>query len=516
MLKIKGWAAATLISGSLFAQEPADALRFSYTVPSGTARNQAIGGAMGSLGGDITAAFVNPAGLAFYRTGDLTISPYFRFGETKSTFFGRQEKDTKNNLSFGTTGFVIGSGDGQRNRNAALSIAFNRMADFNGRVLYRGRNNLSSYSQRFLEELEANNVRDGSAASDFPFGASLAINTFWIDTADGWQAGNKNFRSLAAPLAGAGGLLQEQMQTTRGGINEFALGLAVGPKPGENGWMLGGTIGIPVLYFNRQSAFREEDATTENNNFDAAIFNEEVTSRGVGFNLKLGAIYKPQEFLRFGLAFHTPTVYSLTDQSSASMKVNTEDYQGIWEQSDVDVTGAAAEMQYLHITPYKLIGSVSYVLREIEDVTRQRGFLTADVEYVNYKASSYEVSEENAGDEVTRSYFKSLNSAIDNAYKGAFNFRVGGELKFTTIMFRLGAAFYGNPYKNINGEKANRLNLSGGLGYRNKGFFIDLAYVHAMEKDVHFAYRLANRNMYQGAQLKNKVGNALMTLGFKF
>ena len=86
----------------------------------------------------------------------------------------------------------------------------------------------------------------------------------------------------------------------------------------------------------------------------------------------------------------------------------------------------------------------------------------------------------------TKDYLKSLNSAIDNAYKGAFNFRVGGELKFTTFMARLGAAYYGNPYKNINGEKGNRFQLSGGIGYRNKGMFIDLAYVYTMGKDVQF------------------------------
>ena len=47
------------------AQLPEDALRLSWTVQSGTARIQAVGGAMGSLGGDITATFVNPAGLGF-------------------------------------------------------------------------------------------------------------------------------------------------------------------------------------------------------------------------------------------------------------------------------------------------------------------------------------------------------------------------------------------------------------------------------------------------------------------
>ena len=44
------------------AQKPEDALRNAWFIPGGTARTIAIGGAMGSLGGDITANNVNPAG----------------------------------------------------------------------------------------------------------------------------------------------------------------------------------------------------------------------------------------------------------------------------------------------------------------------------------------------------------------------------------------------------------------------------------------------------------------------
>ena len=173
------------------------------------------------------------------------------------------------------------------------------------------------------------------------------------------------------------------------------------------------------------------------------------------------------------------------------------------------------EFKYLLVTPYKVTGSISYVLREIEDVTKQKGFLTADVEYVNYKASSFKPDEENNNAQSTKDYLKSLNGAIDNAYKGAFNFRAGGELKFTTLMVRLGAAYYGNPYKDIKGEKGHKLNLSGGLGYRNKGFFVDLTYVHAMNKDVNFAYRLESAPYY-AANIKNTTGNVFATVGFKF
>ena len=127
----------------------------------------------------------------------------------------------------------------------------------------------------------------------------------------------------------------------------------------------------------------------------------------------------------------------------------------------------------MHITPLKLIGSASYVLREIQDVTRQKGFLTADVEYVFYPMSSYFTTDENGyNDQDTEDYLKQLNTAIGSAYKGAFNFRAGGELKFTTVMVRAGVAYYGNPYKDMHDEEGSRINLSGGLGYGTKVFLL--------------------------------------------
>ena len=58
---------------SSFAQVPEDALKYSLYGPTGTARTQAIGGAIGALGADISANYVNPAGLAFYKTNDFVL-----------------------------------------------------------------------------------------------------------------------------------------------------------------------------------------------------------------------------------------------------------------------------------------------------------------------------------------------------------------------------------------------------------------------------------------------------------
>lgn len=508
---------ALIIAGSCissFAQEPADALRYSWYVPGGSARTKAVGGAMGSLGGDITATFVNPAGLAFYKTGDFIFSPIYEFGKTKANYLNKNEQATNNRFTWGTTGFVIGGGDGRKNvRNVAFSIALNRTADFNSNVLYRGENNMSSFSQKFVEELNNSGVKDPhSIENDFAnTGASLMYNTHWIDSVSG-PGGQIDHFITKAPVST--GLLQQYTYKTSGGIYDIALGLAANIK---DKLMIGGSIGVPVLNYKRQTEFLEADATNNPNNaFNYGIFSDNLHTSGIGINAKLGLIFKPAEYWRVGLAVHSPTFYTLTDTYYADVTLNDDvaDDQSWHDHSKSYNNDQPNQFKYDLMTPYKVIGSVSYVIREIEDVTKQRGFLTADVEYVNYKASSFTPDDQANTLESDKNYLKQLNTAIDNAYKGAFNFRVGGELKFTTVMFRLGGAYYGNPYKDIHGEKGSKLDLSGGLGYRNKGFFVDLTYVQSLNKDVNFAYRLASAP-YFGANLKNATGNVLLTVGFK-
>jgi hypothetical protein len=502
----------------IMAQEPPDALRYSWYTSNGTARQLSIGGAGGSLGGDISATFINPAGLGFYKTGDFVFTPGLNSLNNRATYFGREEKDKKSGFTFGTSGLVIGGPtNNKKNRSSALALAINRVADFNSNLLYRGATKESSYSQKFLEEINNNNDHDGnSVAQNYPFGTSLAFNTYWIDTANGWSNGNHQFVSLATPLLAGEGLLQEQRVSSKGGITELALG---GASNFNDKFYVGGTLGIPFLRYVKESLFTEADASSNsNNNFDFATISENLTTKGVGINLKVGIIYKPVEYIRLGLAIHSPTYFSLTDRYNASVTTNTESYipgQSQYTQaSDVFTDGKDAQFKYTLITPYRIIASGSYVIREIEDVRKQKGFLTADIEFINYKASSFSTDEDGDNSQATKDYLKSLNKAIDKAYKGAFNFRVGGELKFTTLMVRLGAAYYGNPYKDLAGENGHRLQLTGGLGYRDKGFFIDLGYGYTMGKDVHFPYRLQNA-AFSGAVIRNTGGTALLTVGFK-
>jgi len=498
----------------LFAQEPADALRYSWTTQSGTARQQAIGGAMGALGGDLSATFTNPAGLGFYKTGDVVISPGMSFLNNKSTYYGTKTSDTKSNFNLGTTGFVMGWGGSKNNRKVkgtAFSIAINKIANFNSNILYRGSQNQSSYSEKWLDEIHNNGDKDANnVASNYPFGASLAFNTYWIDTVGGGTSGNYQFQTRA-PIGS--GLLQQNSINARGGATELAF---AGAGNLNDKFYYGITLGIPFLSYKRTSEFLEADATENpDNNFDYAAYSEELKTTGVGLNLKAGIIFKPIESLRLGLAVHSPTFYSMEDKYTSSVTANTEAYHGLLTQESTILPGGSLDFKYTLFTPYRVIASAAYVLSEIADVSKQKGFLTMDIEYVNYKAASFHTDPGNENnDESTKNYLKELNNAIDNAYKGTVNVRLGGELKFTKYMVRLGGAYYGNPYKDVHGEKGNWLQVTGGLGYRNKGIFIDLAYVHNIKNDINSPYRLQS-GLYKNADIKGVAGNVVLTVGFK-
>ncbi len=494
---------------SMFAQEPADALRYSWITQTGSARNQAIGGASVSLGGEFTTLFTNPAGLGFYKTSEIVLSPTLLLLENKSSYRGSLVPVKKTSFTLGPTGIIIAipSFDSNSNvRNFTIGFGVNQSANFSKRINYKGNNNQSSYSEKYLEELINNNVRDPNrAAADFPNGASLAFNTFLIDTVR--INGAFGYRSLASVGTG---LVQENTIHNHGQMTDLSLGGAVNLK---DKLFFGGTITLPIVNYSRESTFKETDATNnKTNNFNYFEVSENIKTKGAGVNAKLGMIYKPVEYVRLGLAVQTPTYFMLTENYSYEVRTDLEGYggNGIKKQSSKDFNnGEDGVNKYRMVTPWKAAASASYVFREVSNVRRQRAFITADIEYINHKASGFSASEGSI--EGSEAYYKELNNAIDNEYKGTFNFKLGGELKFNTIMFRLGGAYYGNPYRN---DKANKINLGGGLGYRHKGVFVDLAYVHSINKDVNYPYRLEG-NSFSAASIKGKGHNILMTVGFK-
>lgn len=493
------------VAGSLFAQTPEDALRYSWNTASGTARVQALGGASGSIGGEISTLFSNPANLGFYQTGDLVISGGFNANSNKANYYGESTSANKSSGFFGTSGVVFGNQTrGNRSlKSSAFSIGISRVADFNNVTKFGGTNSKSSMADMFIEDYNA-------FGSFNDYGSGLAYDVHWVT--------RENTNSpLYAPsndiIAGGGSLIQSGTIRTNGGISEIALGggLNINDKV-----YLGGSIGLPVLRYGATRTFDEMDADVNNksNGFDAAQFDDDLVTKGMGINAKLGAVFSPTQNFRVGLAVHTPTWYSLTDNYDARAWTNSENLPQNEGSNDVEARPKNTLVyDYSLQSPYKLMGSFTYLFGNLNDVTSQKGLVTADVEYVNHMASTFRTYNDDGSTD--KSYFRDLNSAVDNAYKGAINARLGAELKFNTFMARFGGAYYGNPYKNLAGEKGNIYQGTAGVGYRNRGFFVDLGYVYTGRDDVYYPYRLENKSAFDPATIKASGSRVVLTLGFK-
>jgi len=499
-----------------FAQLPEDALRWSWTTPNGTARQQAIGGAMGSLGGEISAGFVNPAGLGLFKTNEFVISPGMRYLSEKGDYLGTHAPaGNVSNFVMGTSGFVFSYG-GRNGGNNVFAIAVNRMANFNDNVYYKGQNRVSSLAEQYAEEFANSrlSINAGLASPGLSYGTRMALYTYLIDTA---TIGG-NLQIIAQPNK-AGLLNQENSFRSKGGITEIGLSLATNM---QDKWYIGGTLGIPILSYTRYRTYRESDATgNPNNDFDSFVYRETYTTKGAGVNAKLGVLFSPGNSLRFGLAIHTPTIFGLTDKISASMVTRTENYIPGYPQISITSDSLDAKagiapansVDYNLYTPWRFMLSGSYVFGGKEEDTRQqKGFITADLEYTTTHSPSYHSANNNGSG--ASDYYNAVNAAIKDSYQNTLGARLGGELKFDILMARAGIAYYTSPYKDSQ-LKADRLFLSGGVGYRNRGIFLDLTYVEGFGRDINFPYLLQDKPN-TAASLKSMGGTILLTAGIKF
>jgi hypothetical protein len=499
------------------AQTPEDALRYSYYPQNGTARNMAIGGAMTSLGGDLTALYTNPAGLGFYKTGEYLMTPGFLLNNNSNTYRDSKNKNKKNSFGFGPSGFILGGPSHWNRKNSkAIALGITQTANFNNTLQFQGLNNYSSFTEQWAEQVAKSGLTIGQVLNNqqYAFGAAPALYTYLVDTVR--VGGGLQVKGAPENILDAGQAIRQQMnQQTRGGMYELALGYA--HNNGDK-WYWGVTLGVPIVYYNSKTDFQEFDTSARTNNgFKKFSYNDELTTSGIGFNGKIGVIYRPKEYIRVGFSLHTPSFMSLNDKRNSSLSADIEPPQTTNSVvSTLFTNNKPWENNYTQRTPWKAAISASYVFREVQNVQRQRAFVTADIEYVHHRGSRFgsDTETNTPASPEEKAYYKALNNVIKGEYKGSFNFKLGGEVKFNIFMARLGFAYYTNPYKDKQ-LKANRMLLSGGLGYRHKGVFVDVTYVHAINKDVHFPYRLEDRaNTF--ATSKNQVGNVVATLGVKF
>jgi hypothetical protein len=135
----------------------------------------------------------------------------------------------------------------------------------------------------------------------------------------------------------------------------------------------------------------------------------------------------------------------------------------------------------------------------------KNGFITGDVEWVDYTQGRL-----SGGGDIN---FQSDNSSIDEMYKPAVNFRLGGEYRIDNYRVRAGYSYIGDAYNNVDNIDRSKNALSGGVGYRAKSFYSDLTGVYSFYKSVTSPYDL---NPKPVADFNNSRLGFVLTLGFLF
>lgn len=492
------------------AQNETDALRFGQVTGAATARALSLGGAGGSYGADFSSLAINPAGIGVYRSSELMITPALRLNNVKGTYLNSSatEDNAKLNLSnFGLVFTKAAKGkDYEKSgwKTFSLGIGFNRIADFNTKGYYEGLNRESSISEGFAADGIYNGVGDNMVP---PFGF-LAYEGYLTDE-DGASIPYENI------IRNGGSLNQSKSWESKGGINEWTLSL--GGNYMEK-LLLGISVNLTSYKHNRTTNYYESDATgNPNNNFASLSYNEYLSTTGIGFNTKLGAIYVVNDILRIGASFHTPTWAAFSDVSDYDITTNTENFKsslGISDNNPITFVqpSQAYQFDYSLRTPWRGVLSATAFMGKY-------GFVTADYEYAAYNSMRYNFQGNSYND-----YERQVNNAIKDTYKGTHNLRLGVEGRLENFMGRLGFAYYSSPYRNAAFD-GKRMDISAGIGARFSGFFVDLAYIHMMQNASEYGYpvlvkdspALGIRKIPVGiADLKYGNNLVALTFGFKF
>lgn len=528
------------ISGLTYAQSAIDAYRLSQPDLKGTARFMSMGGAFGALGGDLSTLSQNPAGIGVYRSNEIGFTVNLDAQSSNSTssegtFGADQTKFLLNNIG-GVATLRLNS-DAMPNLN--IGFTYNKAVSFNrkyGGSLGAMETSMSNYiagiannngltvadvqSESFFDPY---NPTDGGLAA--PWLTILGYDSYLIDP-DGnpdnpewfgqWGKGYTD-PITGKKVPGTSGIANYSV-LERGSVDEY--NIAIGGNI-HNVVYWGMNFDIVNLDYRLDALYGEnmENAWVYNPNSGTA---EQTSSKwnmqnfyranGTGFNYQLGLIVKPIQELRLGVAFHTPTYYNLTETYSAD--VNMEYYGQRGQTSTNNGTPAYNDMSFQ--SPWKVIVSAAGVIGskfilsadyEIDMYDKMKfsqsssGYWGYDYGYDDwwdwdYMSATPKALPKNAMKASSKyDAFSETNKDIKTVYRSTNTLRLGAEYRVTPqFSVRAGYSFVSSPVKAEAKDGKQTIYTAGtmanytfdnttnyitcGLGYKIKGFYVDLAYVY--------------------------------------
>jgi len=264
-------------------------------------------------------------------------------------------------------------------------------------------------------------------------------------------------------------------------------------------------LGVPFVRYFERTTYTEEDTQKRNKYFQRFDRTERLNTTGTGINFKLGIIYKPVEFIRLGLAVHTPTYFNKMSDAWSSEMSSVFDTIVVNNESTFSSISPKGTYDYSLTTPFRAIGSVAFIFGKF-------GLLSVDYEFVDYPGANIRIFDTSIASSIDYDAINTANYAIRKKYRGTGNLRLGAELKLAQFSFRGGYGIEGDPYKSsVNNSEGQ--SYSFGLGIREKEYNIDLAFTHSKRAEDYYIY---DPSYVQASRNTTQASNLMLTIGFRF
>ncbi|MER3317816.1 MAG: outer membrane protein transport protein [Allomuricauda sp.] len=453
------------------AQTIDDVLRYSSENLQGTARFQAMGGAFGALGGDLSALNINPAGSAVFNFSEIGITVSNYHTSNDALFGNTLTNTTSNSLDFNQVGgvFVFNSSNDGPWKKIALAFNYDMVQNFDNEFIASGNTSIGvdNYFLNFAqgEPLGPLRTQEGEFIEDayLDIGANLGYSAQQAFL--GFQAGiiepvdDNDQNTSYFSNAQYANVNQRYLQNTSGYNSKFTLNLA---SQYEDNLYLGATVNFHNVLYDRIS-YLDEDGYDAESPVQFTSFDNFLHTEGYGFSFSLGAIAKLNQSIRVGGSYQSPTWYTLTDDTSQRINSNLA-------VPDIDFINFGIVNlydEYRIKTPEKFTGSVALVFG-------QDGLISLDYSYQDMSKAELRPTSDPS--------FTAENDFIASTLGAVNSYRLGGEYRIEEVSLRAGYRFEESPYADSDfvGDLSG---FSAGIGYNFGASRLDLAYSRT-EQDV--------------------------------
>lgn len=427
----------------------------------GTARYNALSGAFGALGGDVSSVSINPAGGAVARNSMATITLGSRNTSIDARYYGNLRNSQKNYFNVSQAGAILAFDSAHNSDWNRFAFTFNYSLknDFDGFFSTQGSNGKALFNEH-------------------PNDTSNPINQY------------NNNQS------------QQFSNTTTGQSDMFSIGFS---SVHQNKLHIGAALNMHNVEFRQTTRLKETNKDNNGNTLNA--FNEQKSSFiGTGVSLSAGFIYKLHQNFRFGLAYESPTWYQeFVEESNLNVfdpnDARYNDWIGYTEISATNINTDINSGEELNAyafrlkTPSRLTASSAFIFNK-------KGLISIDYTYKNYKNTTF-----SNGD------FDNVNQNFSNDFRNTHALNIGTEWRFNRMSLRGGYHYEQTPYERALKDD-NLKGYSLGLGYNFGNMKLDLSYRNSENNSPYHIYNSPNITGVNPIELKNSSSRITGTVTF--